>query len=110
MTLRINDTSMTSDQTAHTARQLPDRNDWQVSWLPSQTLDRNTAITAMVLADLTAGQDLREGHRLWPHIQGWAAELGMTATEATAYLSQPPSDPNHRPEQADRQPDREAAD
>jgi hypothetical protein len=110
MTLRINDTSMTSDQTAHTARQLPDRNGWQVSWLPSQTLDRNTAITAMVLADLTAEQDLRESHRLWPHIQGWAAELGMTASEATAYLSQPPGDINRQQEQANRQPGREAAD
>jgi len=72
MTLRINDTTMTSDQTAHSARQRPDRNGWEVSWLPSQTLDRNTAITAMVLPDLTAEQDLGEGHRLWPHIQGWA--------------------------------------
>ena len=110
MTLRINDTSMTSDQTAHTARQRPDRTGWQVSWLPSQTLDRNTAITAMVLADLTAGHDLREGHRLWPHIQGWAEELGMTAPDAIARISQPPSDLNRQQEQASRQPDREAAD
>jgi hypothetical protein len=110
MTLRINDTTMTSDQTAHSARQRPDRNGWEVSWLPSQTLDRNTAITAMVLADLTAEQDLGEGHRLWPHIQGWAEELGMTASEAIAYLSEPPGDLNRQFEQASRQPDREAAD
>jgi hypothetical protein len=38
-----------------------------VSWLPGQTLDRNTAITAMVLADTTAEPDLHESHRLWPH-------------------------------------------
>ena len=110
MTLRITDTSMTSDQTAHTARQRPDRTGWQVSWLPSQTLDRNTAITAMTLADLTAGQDLGEGHRLWPHIQGWATELGLTGTDAVAATSQPPGDLNR-----DREPDggrlgREAAD
>jgi hypothetical protein len=110
MTLKINDTTMTSDQTTHTARQLPDRNGWEVSWLPSQTLDRNSAITAMVLADLTAEQDLNEGHRLWPHIQGWAEELGMTAPEAIAHLSQPSGDINHQEEQASRQPDREAAD
>ena len=55
MTLTINDTTMTSDQTAHTARQAPGRqHEWEVSWLPGQTLDRNTAITAMVLADTTA--------------------------------------------------------
>ena len=54
MTLTINDTTMTSDQTPHTARYAPDRNGWEVSWLPGQTLDRNTAITAMILADTTA--------------------------------------------------------
>ena len=48
------------------------------------TLDRNSAITAMVLADTTADERVREGHRLWPHIQGWAAELGLTATDAVA--------------------------
>ena len=110
MTLTINDTTMTSDQTAHTARRAPDRNGWEVSWLPGQTLDRNAAITAMTLADTTAEPDLHEGHRLWPHIQGWAAELGLTAPDAIAKTSQPPSDPNRQHEQASRQPDREAAD
>ena len=47
MTLTIDDTTMSSDRTAHTARYVPDRNGWEVSWLPGQTLDRNTAITAM---------------------------------------------------------------
>ena len=110
MTLTINDTTMTSDQTAHTARHAPDRNGWIVSWLPSQTLDRNTAITAMTLADLTAEQDLHEGHWLWPHIEEWAEELGMSASDAMAYVSQPPDDINHQQKQASRQPDREAAD
>jgi len=110
MTLTINDTNMTSDQTAHTARHAPDRNGWKVSWLPSQTLDRNTAITAMVLADLTAEQDLHEGHRLWPHIEGWAAELGMTASEAITYVSQLPGDINRYQERAGGQPGLEAAD
>ena len=110
MTLTINDTTMTSDQSAHTARHAPDRNGWEVSWLPGQTLDRNSAITAMVLADITAEPDLGEGHRLWPHIQGWAAELGLTAPDAIAKTSQPPSGINRQQEQASRQPDREAAD
>ena len=60
-----------------------------MSWLPGQTLDRNTAITAMILADTTAEDDLHEGHRLWPHIQGWAAELGLTGPDAIAAASQP---------------------
>jgi hypothetical protein len=61
MTLTINDTTMTSDRTAHTARQASGlQHEWEVSWLPGQTLDRNTAITAMVLADTTAEPDLHE--------------------------------------------------
>ena len=87
MTLTINDTTMTSDQTAHTARHAPERNGWEVSWLPAQVLDRNSAITAMVLADLVGHGDLPEGHRLWPHIQGWAAELGLTGPDAIARAS-----------------------
>ena len=110
MTLTINDTTMTSDQSAHTARHAPGRNGWEVSWLPGQTLDRNSAITAMVLADTTAEPDLHEGHRLWPHIQGWAAELGLTAPGAIAQASQPPSGLTRPHEQASRQPGREAAD
>ena len=121
MTLTIHDTTMTSDQSAHTARQAPSRNGWEVSWLPGQTLDRNTAITAMTLAEAAAGTGLHEGHRLWPHIQGWAAELGLTGTDAIARVSQPPRDlapqveriggqlaPQEEP--AGGQPDLEAAD
>jgi hypothetical protein len=110
VTLTINDTTMTSDQTAHTARHAPDRGGWEVSWLPGQTLDRNSAITAMTLADTTAEPDVREGHRLWPHIQGWAEELGLTAPDAIAKTSQPPTGTTRQHGQAGRQPDREAAD
>jgi hypothetical protein len=122
MGLTINDTSMTSTHTGHTARQAPGRPDgWEVSWLPGQILDRNSAITAMVLADTVAQDDLHEGHRLWPHIQGWAEELGLTGTDAIAQISQPPSDHasqkereggqlTRQKERADGQPDLEAAD
>jgi hypothetical protein len=110
VTLTITDTTMTSDQTARTARHAPDRSGWEVSWLPGQTLDRNTAITAMTLAGTTAEPDLHEGHRLWPFVQGWAAEVGLTAPDAIAKTSQPPSDLNRQQEQVSRQPDREAAD
>jgi len=110
MTLTIGDTTMISDQSAHTARQAPSRNGWEVSWLPGQTLDRNTAITAMTLAEATAETGLHEGHRLWPHIQNWAAELGLTGPEAVAAAAEPPGDINREHEQAGRQPDREAAD
>jgi hypothetical protein len=107
VTLTINDPTMTSDQTAHTARHAPERNGWEVSWLPGQTLDRNTAMT---LADTTTEPGLREGHRLWPHIQSWAQELGLTAPDAISRASQPTGDINRQQEQASRQPGREAAD
>jgi len=110
VTLRIDDTTMTSDQTLHTAQPSPRGHGWEVSWLPGQTLDRNTAITAMILADTTAEQGLHEGHRLWPHIQSWAGELGLTGPDAIARASQPPSDINRGQEHGSRQPDREAAD
>jgi hypothetical protein len=110
MTLTIHDTLMTSDQTAHSARHAPSQHGWEVSWLPGQTLDRNSAITAMILADLTGEEELHEEHKLWPHIQGWAAELGLTGPEAVAAASQPPTDVNREHEQSYRQSDREAAD
>ncbi len=111
MTLTINDTSMTSDYTVHTAQETPSRNGWEVSWLPGQTVDRNAAITAMILADLAGEQDLHQGHRLWPAIQSWAAELGLTGPQAVAAASQPPPDGVHHDEEhAGGQLDREAAD
>ena len=110
MTLTITDTTVTSDQSAHTARQSPNGHGWEVSWLPGQTLDRNSAITAMILADTTADDHVREGHRLWPHIQGWAAELGLTGTDAVAAISKHPGDPTHEHVPDGGQLDREAAD
>ncbi len=91
MTLTINDTSMTSDYTAHTAQETPGRDGWEVSWLPGQILDRNTAITAMTLADTAAEHDPHDKHPLWPAIESWAEELGLTAPEALARAAQPPS-------------------
>ena len=110
MTLTITDTAMTSDRSHCTARHSPDRNGWEVSWLPGQILDRNTAITAMTLADTAAEHDLHDRHPLLPHVESWAEELGLTAPEAIARASQPPSviDPEQEP--ASRQPSREAAD
>ena len=111
MTLTINDTTMTSDQSPHTARLAPGcQHIWQVSWLPGEVLDRNSATTAMLLADIAGRGDLPEGHRLWPHIQGWAAELGLTGPDAIARASQPPRGPDPQQEHATGQPDPEAAD
>jgi hypothetical protein len=110
MTLTINDTTMTSDHTSHTARQAPGhQHGWEVSWLPGQILDRNTAVTAMILADTTAQADLHEGHRLWPLIQGWAAELGLTGLDAITPATQPPPAPSATMNEPAGQPDLEAA-
>jgi hypothetical protein len=76
MALTINETAMTTDQTAHTA---------------------------------DAGRDLHQGHRFWPHIQGWAAELGLTGHDAVARVSQPPGDIGRQQKQDGERPDSEAA-
>jgi hypothetical protein len=111
MSLTITDTTMTSDHSTHTARQAPGRQQgWEVSWLPGQILDRNSAITAMILADTAARPGLHEDHRLWPHIQGWAAELGLTGSDAITRAAQPPADIGHDHEPDARPPDPEAAD
>ena len=108
MTLTINNTTMTSDQTAHTARQAPGRQHlWEVSWLPDRVLDRNSAITAMVLADQADNDDLNERHRLWPHIEGWAAELGLTGHDAVNRISQLGAPGQQRGREGER-PDPEA--
>ena len=108
MTLTIYDTAMTSDQTAHTARQAPGREHlWEVSWLPGQALDRNTAITAMTLADLAGEPGLDERHQLWPFIQGWAAELGLTGSDAVNRAARPASSRRQHDRESER-PDPEA--
>ena len=108
MTLIINDTTMTSDQTAHTARLTPgSQHLWEVSWLPGQALDRNSAITAISLADHVGEADLNEQHHLWPFIQGWAAELGLTGADAINQASQPGS-PRQQHDRESERPDPEA--
>jgi hypothetical protein len=108
MALTINDATVTSDRTVHTAQHSPVKDGWEVSWLPGRTLDRNTAITAMVLADLVGRQDLHQGHRLWPHIEGWAAELGLSAHAVLTLASAPPPGKTAEKEPAASPPDREA--
>ena len=108
MTLTISDTTMTSDQTAHTAQKALGRQHlWEVSWLPGRALDRNSAITAMVLADHAGERDLNERHRLWPFIESWAAELGLTGSDAINQAS-PPGIPRQKHDRESERPDPEA--
>jgi hypothetical protein len=95
---RITDSLMVSDNTRHTAARRPDGT-WVLSWLPGRALDRNQAITGMTIAEAVA-QIQEEGraavidytHRLWPHIDGWAAELGLTGPDAVVRASTPPEE------------------
>src|SRR5450432_1923001 len=99
MSLTINDDTMTSDQSPHTARQAPaHRHGWEVTWLPGQVLDRDTAITAMILADIAATGDIQDGHRLWPAVQSWSAEVGLTGPDAIAQASRPSRDADRQPQ------------
>jgi len=91
MTLTIQDDSISSDHTTHTARLAPrHERSRHVSWLPGGLMDRNTAITTMVLADGVAPGDVHAGHRIWPHIEDWAAELGLTAHDDLGRASEQP--------------------
>lgn len=91
MTLTILGNSMSSDRSPHTARPAPgEKHWWEVSWLPGRRLGRNEAIADMTLADMTADGSVRPGHRLWPRIEGRAAELGMTGPQALGHIADPP--------------------
>jgi hypothetical protein len=106
MTLIINDATMTSDQTAHTALLAPGgQHLWEVSWLPGRALDRNSAITAMTLADLAGERDLNEQHHLWPFIESWAAELGLTGSDAINQASRTASLRQHHRERERTDPE-----
>ena len=87
LAMNINDRDMTSDQTPHSARLAPgEEHQWEVSWLPGRRLTRNQAITAMVLGSELSTAEIRPGDQLWPFIQGWADELGLTADQAATQI------------------------
>jgi hypothetical protein len=103
--IRITDTFMSSPATPHTARASGEG--WEVSWLPGRTLDRNEAITAMVIANVVGdrGVGLAEDP-IWPHLDGWAGELGLSGADAVARASEPPlqEDPAAPRQRPERQP------
>ena len=87
--MRITDTRMSSPATPHTARAVGEG--WEVSWLPGRALTRNQATTAMVIANIVGskGTGLADDP-IWPHLDGWAAELGLSGADAVARVSEPP--------------------
>lgn len=92
MTLRINDDRIDSPDTCHVAIR-KSLTTWQVTWLKLEhgPLTRNQAITAMTLAAIigASGQVTRTDP-IWPHVKGWAAELGLNPQNAITYVTEPP--------------------
>jgi hypothetical protein len=87
MATTITDKLMRSTKTTHTAR-LTDAG-WEVSWLPGRVLDRNQAVTAMQIAAHVGGGVGLHDDPIWPHIDGWARELGLTGPDAVVRASEP---------------------
>jgi hypothetical protein len=99
---------MTSGQTAHAGRQAPGSEHLrEMSWLPGRVLDRNSAITATVLADHAGERDLNERDRLWPFTENWAAEPGLTGSDAVGRVFRPGALGQQRDREGER-PDPEA--
>ena len=90
MSIGISDDEMTCNATGHTAHR--DESGWHVSWLPGRTLTHNEAITAMVLGE-AAGRDPKPGDRIWPHAEGWAAELDLPGAAVAVSMAR-----THEPE------------
>jgi hypothetical protein len=87
--IKITGTHMSSPATPHTARAAGDG--WEVSWLPGRTLTRNGAITAMVIATIVGDRGVGlADDPIWPHLDGWAGELGLSGADAVARASEPP--------------------
>lgn len=84
MGIGISDDQMTCNATGHTARR--SKAGWHVSWLPGRTLTRNQAITAKLLGE-AAGRDPKPGDRIWPHAEGWAAELDLPSAAAAVSMA-----------------------
>jgi hypothetical protein len=91
MTLNIQDDAITSNRTSHTARLLPgDQALWEVSWLPGQAMNRNHAVAAMTLADLTRAEE-RADH-LQPDLIDRTAEF-LPSYDISSYPLSPSAEP-----------------
>src|SRR5216683_2532013 len=86
--IRITDTHMSSPDTPHTATAKGEG--WEVSWLPGRTLTGDQATTAMVIANIVGSRGVGlSDDPIWPHLDGWAAELGLTGPDAVVRASEP---------------------
>lgn len=88
MTLSITDSLIESDLTQHKAENWGVG--WYVTWLDGPPMDRNTAITAMSLAEIANCWNTTEN---FPLAAAWAEELGMAAGEAVQMILDPRTTP-----------------
>jgi hypothetical protein len=80
--MKISPEIMTSTDTPHVARWSQDtaadgNGAWVASWLPSRLLSQDQAVTSMMIAEKLA-QGAKPGDRVWPYLENWARELGLT--------------------------------
>ena len=61
----------------------------------------------MTLADLAGERDPNEQHHMGPFIESWAAELGLTGSDAVNRVSQPGAPGRYHDREGER-PDPEA--
>lgn len=89
--IRITRTHMSSPATPHTATATGEG--WEVSWLPGRALTHNQATTAMVIAHTVGGRGVGlSDDPIWPHLDDWAAELGLSGPDAVVRASEPPAE------------------
>jgi hypothetical protein len=88
LAIKFSPDTMTCGASSHTAHQ-DDAGTWAVSYLPGRVFTRSEAITALNIAEAAVTIDAATGEgdgatwdRLWPHVAGWADELGISPTEA----------------------------
>ena len=80
MTLQITDVLITSNVTAHNAVRQDDRT-WRVTWTGGKALDRNQAVTAMMLAEAFTQRAPFLGL-----VVAWSAELNLAPHEVSDLL------------------------
>jgi hypothetical protein len=93
MGIKIGADDMNSEATPHTAKRTADG--WAVSWLAGRMLTQNEATTAMTIAEMVVERAhilADPSSKLWWHMDGWAAELGLTGPQAVAEASLSPED------------------